>query len=199
MCVPCLMLPSPPPGCCARLPLLLGVSAPEPLTLSLTQARLASPATQERKRTCLAGLVSRHVFLSLRTLGVGAGSSGPEVRAGDRDAALFSHRRGDFPSCASQGPGQHRDQAGERLARCHAGAPREVGRVTATRKEPCRPQGSVRGRVLCSCRGWPGAALAEPQPQEPPRGGPCAGRRRLGELGLLLVLNFLFCFSPVRF
>lgn len=112
MCVPCLTLPvTSLPGAvlaCLSCSVCLLQS---PLTLSLTQAGLASPATRERKRTRLVGLVPHHVFIrpqDARCQGWedrGPGVTGPEFWAGDRDAALFSHPTGGTsPSCASQGP-----------------------------------------------------------------------------------------------
>lgn len=122
MCVPCLMLPvTSLPGAvlaCLSCSVCLLQS---PLTLSLTQAGLASPATQERKRTRLVGLVSRHVFIQpqdARCRGWefrGPCVTGPEFRAGDRDAALFSHpTRGSSPSLPFSGA---LDSTGTRLVK----------------------------------------------------------------------------------
>lgn len=151
-----------PPGCCARLPLLLGVSAPEPSDalphtggpgLSCRSGKEAytsggfsvTPCLHPASGRSVSGLGVQDPSFGLVT---GLQLSSPTPRGVPQPPALL------------RGPGQHRDQAGERLAPCHAGAPREVGRVTATGKEPCRPQGSVWGRVLSSCRGWTGAAVA---------------------------------------
>lgn len=137
-----------------------------PLTLSLTQAGLASPATQQRKLTRLVGLVPTRLIQpqdALSGLGVqGTVHNRTRVSAGNRDAALFSQPNWGYFTllCFSGALDSSWGQAGERLARCLAGAPREVGRVTATSKEPCRPQGSVWGRVLSSCRGWTDADTA---------------------------------------
>lgn len=137
-----------------------------PLTLSLTQAGLASPATQERKRTRLVGLVSTRLIQPQDALCRGweyrgLCVTGPEFQLVTGMQLSSQPVWGYFTLlCFSGALDSSRDQAGEKLTCCRAGAPREVGRVTATSKEPCRPQGSVWGRVLSSCRGWTDAALA---------------------------------------
>lgn len=138
-----------------------------PLTLSLTQAGLASPATQQRKLTRLVGLVPTRLIQPQDALCRGweyrgLCITGPEFRlVTGMLLSSPSPTGGTSPSCCFSGAlDSSGGQAGERLARCLAGAPREVGRVTATSKEPCRPQGSVWGRVLSSCWGWTDAAVA---------------------------------------
>lgn len=82
-----------------------------PLTLSLTQAGLASPATQERKRTRLVGLVSTRLIQPQDALCRGWEYRGlrnrTRVSAGDRDAALLPARLGVLhPPVLLRGPGQ---------------------------------------------------------------------------------------------
>lgn len=156
-----------PPGCCARLPLLLGVSAPEPSD-ALPHTGGPGLSCHSGKETSTSGGFSINTphpasGRSVSGLGVqGTVRNRTRVSAGGRDAALFSQPDWGYFTllCFSGALDSSRDQAGERLTRCRAGAPREVGRVTATSEEPCRPQGSVWGRVLSSCRGWTDAAVA---------------------------------------
>lgn len=64
LCVPCLALPVTFfPGCCSCLSLCSACLLQSPLTLSLTQAGWASPASQGRKLTSLVGLVPCHFFM----------------------------------------------------------------------------------------------------------------------------------------
>lgn len=86
MCVFCLMLPSTSlPGAVLACLFCSVCLLQSPLTLSLTQAGLGSPATQGRKLRSLVGLVSCQFFIQPQNPPCrGWEYREPEFRAGDR-------------------------------------------------------------------------------------------------------------------